>query len=421
MQWIDSATNSSIYPSPNEPVLALTEKRIFSIDTLFYYGQILRTQFNSTEKLMPDFQLNTVITEALISSPNRNIDIDKGVIEHVKLVGFESRNGRVYPPTVLKAAVALYEGAKVNIDHPAGNDPSQPRAYLHRFGVIRRARFVEGAGIFGDCHFNPMHPQAAQVCWDAQHNPSALGFSHNAILRLGKPTGGKETIEEIIEIRSVDLVADPATTTSLFESTQYEEQNMEPTSAVATSTASPKDQIKAAYKQMIMAAIDDESLDTKATLAKIREVMRAQEKLMGDVGLDPSEHDETDAPHPRAAETGQEQTQFDPSQLKIENEILLEQLAQYQAKEKLENQRAQVARSLQHAGLNPDDPRHVSDRFLKQLLETEQASDRNELIAERAELLGVQRPGISSPQYVPATASVSEQIDTREFARRLLD
>ena len=173
---------------------------------------------------MPDFQVSATITETYLASSDRQVDHTKGVIENVKLIGFHSKNGRVYPPDVLAAAVEKYEGAKVNFNHPLGNDPAQPRAYQDRFGVIRRARFVEGQGIFGDCHFNPQHPQAAQVCWDAVHHPGALGFSHNALLRLGPLSDGKQIIEEILDVRSMDLVADPATTNSLFEQLQPRNQ-----------------------------------------------------------------------------------------------------------------------------------------------------------------------------------------------------
>lgn len=39
--------------------------------------------------------------------------------------------------------------------------------------------------------------------------------------------------------------------------------------------------MKEGFKQLVLAAIDDESLDMKATLKKIGEILRAQEKLMG--------------------------------------------------------------------------------------------------------------------------------------------
>lgn len=147
------------------------------------------------------------------------------VLKNVKLIGLESKNGRIYPPSVLKNAVHLYEGAKVNIDHPE-RGPAQERKIGDRIGLVRNARFVEGRGIFADFVFNPHHPVADRLAWDAEHNPEAFGFSHNATLRLGRPDrNGNEVVESIVAIRSIDLVADPATTSSLFESVEHRRES----------------------------------------------------------------------------------------------------------------------------------------------------------------------------------------------------
>src|SRR5690606_3955981 len=111
--------------------------------------------------------------------------------------------------------------------------------------------FTEGSGIFADFHFNPKHPLAAQMTWDAENNPESLGFSHNALLRLGPIKNGVQTIQSIEAVRSMDLVADPATTTSLFES---EDLSAMDDAQVETPAADPKTATKAAFRQMIMAA-----------------------------------------------------------------------------------------------------------------------------------------------------------------------
>jgi hypothetical protein len=343
--------------------------------------------------------VQATITESLSNSAK--LDREAGVIRGVKLIGFESKNGRLYPPPVLKAAVHLYEGAKVNIDHPE-RDPAQARKYGERFGVIRSVRFVEGQGNYGDFHFNPKHPMADQVCWDAEHNPEALGFSHNALLRLGPKQGGKEVIESIINIRSMDLVADPATTTSLFES----ETPMDPNAPMAPAETDPKDAMKGAFRQMIMAAVDDESLDTAATMKKIKEIMKAQEKLTGGTST-------PDEPVDEAAE--------ESVQLKAQVGLLQQQLEQYQAKEREAQRLEAITSELSAAGLNPKDPRHVSELFSKQLLAIESVDQRAELIKDRAYLVGATRRTESQgPVYVPQTTSATESIDAKTFASRLL-
>ncbi|MGC3972383.1 MAG: hypothetical protein QM775_35085 [Pirellulales bacterium] len=96
------------------------------------------------------------------------VEREAGVIRGVKVLGLASRNGRTYPAAVLEQARSLYEGAKVNVNHPKGN-PLGPRDYQDRIGVIRNVRVVSEAGLFGDLHFNPRHGLAAQLEWDARN------------------------------------------------------------------------------------------------------------------------------------------------------------------------------------------------------------------------------------------------------------
>lgn len=142
------------------------------------------------------------------------VDREHSVIKGAKLLGFHSRNGRTYPPSVARAAVHHYEGVMVNLDHP--QKATDPRSVLSRLGVIRNAHFVEGSGVHGDFHYNPKHPAMEQVLWDAENNPSAVGFSHNANLSYSVKTG-KMVVEAVAGVRSVDLVANPATTNGIFE------------------------------------------------------------------------------------------------------------------------------------------------------------------------------------------------------------
>lgn len=143
------------------------------------------------------------------------VDAAAGVVRGVKLLGLESRNGRSYLPAALEAAVPLYEGAKVNVNHPRGG-PLSPRDYQDRIGQVRGVTLRPGEGLFGDFHFNPRHALAEQLAWDAQHAPANVGFSHNVEARTVR-LGDRTLVEAIVRVNSVDLVADPATTRGLFE------------------------------------------------------------------------------------------------------------------------------------------------------------------------------------------------------------
>lgn len=143
-------------------------------------------------------------------------DRQAGVIRGVKILGPHSRNGRDYPAATLQQAAALYEDAKVNVDHPKG-DPAGPRDYRDRIGTIRGVTVRGEEGLFADFHFNPKHALAEQLLWDAAHAPENVGFSHNVEARTAR-RGGRIVVEAITRVQSVDLVADPATTRGLFES-----------------------------------------------------------------------------------------------------------------------------------------------------------------------------------------------------------
>jgi len=155
---------------------------------------------------------NQVRVVETLAGLNVQVDREQGIIRGVKVIGFESKNGRFYTPEALRNAVSKYEGAKVNVDHPPVADPTRPRGVADRIGVLKNARFQEGAGVFADFHFNPKHALAEQIAWDAENQPAAIGFSHNAMVQQGRRQNGKQFIEAVVGVRSVDLVADPATT-----------------------------------------------------------------------------------------------------------------------------------------------------------------------------------------------------------------
>jgi hypothetical protein len=150
---------------------------------------------------------------------------EQGIIRGVKILGARSRNGRTYLADAMSQAAPLYEGAKVNVNHPKGTPPG-PRNYQDRIGVIRNVTARADEGLFGDFHFNPKHALAEQLLWDAEHAPQNVGFSHNVQARTAR-RGDTVVVEAITQVQSVDLVADPATTRGLFESAIAADQAVE--------------------------------------------------------------------------------------------------------------------------------------------------------------------------------------------------
>lgn len=140
------------------------------------------------------------------------VDRELGVIRGVKVLGFRSRNDREYLPEAVKQAIGLYDGVGVNVDHI---DSAEQRSYRERIGYLANPVLRED-GAYADLRINPKHALAEQLFWDAEHAPQNVGLSHDAV---GKATrrNGRTVVESIDSIRSVDLVAEPATTAGLFE------------------------------------------------------------------------------------------------------------------------------------------------------------------------------------------------------------
>lgn len=89
--------------------------------------------------------------------------------------------------------------------------------------------------------------------WDAEYAPENVGFSHNILARTTPQQDGTLLVEEITKVRSVDLVADPATTRGLFES-----QNPQPSESSSTT------------ENAISASVPQETPITEALQQEIR-------------------------------------------------------------------------------------------------------------------------------------------------------
>jgi hypothetical protein len=145
------------------------------------------------------------------------VDQDQGIIYGVKILGWDSDNGRKYLPEAGRAAVPLYEGARVFLNHPAKKDATA-RDDEDAFGRLHNVTWTP-EGVFGDLHFYTTHPMAARVCEDASkiNSLGVFGLSHNA-QGEGETVDGIFVIHRIVEVRSVDLVSEPATVKNLKES-----------------------------------------------------------------------------------------------------------------------------------------------------------------------------------------------------------
>lgn len=265
------------------------------------------------------------------------VDQEGGLIRGVKVLGIESRNQRRYPNDVMKAAAHKYEGVKVYIDHPKRSELGEDRSFRDWAGNLRSPR-VESDGIYADVRLRRKSESYEEIIEAATDFWKDFGFSHVADCDSYEDHG-VDVVESINEVLSADIVTEPATTNGLYESMgadktkesgskrvakkfreivaglpdgsgerrilrEMEEDLMAPEAVVEMAPeASADEQMKAAFRSAIVAAFDDSSLDTKATIARIGEVIRSYEKLTGDGKKDdaPDEDGGDDSPAEESA------------------------------------------------------------------------------------------------------------------------
>ncbi len=197
------------------------------------------------------------------------LDEVKGVLKGVKILGTESANGappsermtgvthRIYSPEALTKGASLYEGKKVYWDHP--DKPGQSRKTGDHFGRIVNVK-GKPDGLYGDFEYKTSHPRAKEFVEMVKRWPGDIGFSPHHFV-VGEKRGDAYLITEIGDVRSVDLVDEPATTKGLFESRDI-------------------------HMKKTLKAILEEKLGKPKFLAHLKAVLEA-DPAMGDMGMEP--------------------------------------------------------------------------------------------------------------------------------------
>jgi hypothetical protein len=147
------------------------------------------------------------------------IDREHCLVRACKFLGTRSANpapnNNDYPRSCREAALALLENSRIYVDHAPRN--GGPRAYSASIGRARDLRET-GSGVVGNFAYNPHHPLIEQVLWDIENDPAGLGFSIDAIGRCRPGRDGRNVVEQLTHVNSIDLVSKPATTRGVHES-----------------------------------------------------------------------------------------------------------------------------------------------------------------------------------------------------------
>lgn len=143
----------------------------------------------------------------------RGVDRNQSIVYGVKILGFTSENGRVYERKAIAEAIHMYNQCPVNKDHI-----TEAPSFSDRIGWLSSPR-LEADGLYADFHYNPHAEGIDSFLWFAENDGLGdIGFSHMIQGKWTLDADGTERVVRIDRVRSVDLVANPATTKTIFES-----------------------------------------------------------------------------------------------------------------------------------------------------------------------------------------------------------
>lgn len=160
------------------------------------------------------------LTEAATVAGALRVDRDARRIENVVLCGPASKNGYRYSESALSEAVSakLYDNAAVYLNHASDPDRPNQRDVRDRAATVESARMADGR-VRGDLVVMT-NAAGDELLNLAESDAVGVGCSHTALARRSED--GREVIA-IEQVRSVDVVAFPATTQRLSESEQLTE------------------------------------------------------------------------------------------------------------------------------------------------------------------------------------------------------
>ncbi len=154
-------------------------------------------------------------------------DKEAMVLRDVVVLGPVSSNGRRYSVETQRDAILLFEGAKAYLNHPHTRDLGEARDVQDLIGEHKNVRVV-GDRTISDLYLINNQTVREHVVPIVESKPHLAGNSIVARGKMVKADDGIMDVEKILAVRSVDLVAEPATTNGIFaESEEHKETDMD--------------------------------------------------------------------------------------------------------------------------------------------------------------------------------------------------
>src|SRR5262245_10508228 len=160
-----------------------------------------------------------LITEAFASPLwEARFDRDAMIVRNAVLLGPSSLNHRDYPVSTMESAAHKFEGVKAFLNHEM--DVSKPRRVQDLIGQWKNVH-VENGKLRGNLHLidNALTRGTILPIIESQHH--LIRGSVVVSSKQRKAENGRQVIEEILAVRSCDLVAEPGTTRGIYESQEF--------------------------------------------------------------------------------------------------------------------------------------------------------------------------------------------------------
>lgn len=139
---------------------------------------------------------------------------DQRLVENVALAGPQSRNGYQYTEEALRQAVDLYNGKPVFLDHAGAGRSPLHRSTRDLVGSIIQPRYEAGR-LRGDIRVVDTESGRTFLALVEAQTPG-VGMSH---VVLAERSADGQRVERIQQVLSVDVVVNPATTSTFQEAT----------------------------------------------------------------------------------------------------------------------------------------------------------------------------------------------------------
>jgi hypothetical protein len=171
--------------------------------------------------------------------------VDGLTLRNVAIVGPISKNRRRYPAATLEAAIPLFQGSKVFLNHPLGRDAMDSRDVRDLIGEFQNVH-LKGTMLVGDLSLADIPLVKETVLPLAKSKPHLFGASIAIRGQTSKPDkDGMVTVEHIESCRSIDIVSEPGATDKLFAEAIHRDETAQRAQALAEENEALKAQLAA--------------------------------------------------------------------------------------------------------------------------------------------------------------------------------